>query len=174
MGRKKCFTNRKKQRQNKLWRETHIEKSQSIIPRPPTSSLSESSTTCPATDFHHIRHVMIEGILPLPSGWTIVSTPHSTNKLTFCYLQQGSDCPDTPTVSYTFVLCHDLTYTISAFDHQNVKLPNTTPTAHISDANSVLSLLQYIPQLKLCPGNSLPVHLQLADSRGGTMVNRQG
>ena len=163
MGRKKHFTNRKKQ--TKIWRAKQ-KGSKSLTVSIKLEKLPNSIKThfnCP-TVLNSLKQIH-ESALPL--GWTLVST--GDEKLVLCYVCQSSD--NKPNISYTLKILNNLTYTVSAFNHHNIHLPDTLP---IYDVNSVIHLLEYITQLNVCPGNSLSQHLQLADLTGGTIFNRQG
>ena len=165
MGRKKSFTNRKKQNKRKY-------EKQSPLPSKATCCTLQQTSTRPVfpPNISHNQQIL-RRLTILPLGWTIVSTGTSSDdKIVLCYIKTP-DTDKTVTIPLTVTILNNLTYTLSAFNHHNIQLPNTL---QIQDINSLINVLNYTSQLHICPGNSLPRHVQLAELRGGIMFNRQG
>lgn len=103
----------------------------------------------------------------LPLGWSVLNTAKVDDHLYLCHMKiiEGN-----PVFCYTVDISYDLTYSVKAFNHF-ITLPQTTL---IDNCTSIINLLQYITSLKICPGISYPKYIQLAQSRGGTLSNREG
>ena len=109
----------------------------------------------------------------LPKGWTLVTNDTNDTKsdnvtLSLLHLQIINE---TPTVTHTITISTDLSYTVTIYNHLNVKLPDHPV---IDSTNSIITLINYLSSLSLCPGISDSRYFKLADSRGGIFLNRQG
>lgn len=177
MGRKRCFSNRKKliSRCKQKQHEPSIIKVSIPVPKVKVAS-AQFKVTIPLSkvDAAHITFASIKKELKtttLPLGWTITSHHDNQHKnpLVFCYIEQ---IKDKPLISYTLKILPTLMYTLSAFNR-----PVTLPTSvhiNICNASSLLHLLNSITDMKVCPGVSRPSYLALAETKGGKLVNREG
>ncbi len=106
--------------------------------------------------------------LSLPKGWTLITDGTDSDYITLSHLQIINGIS---TVAHTITILTDLTYTLTSYNHLNVKLPNPLV---INDTSSILTLINYVTSLNVCPGISDSRYCELADTRGGIFLNRQG
>ena len=106
--------------------------------------------------------------LSLPKGWILVTDGTDSNYITLSHLQIINGIS---TVTHTITILPNLTYILTSYNHLNVKLPNPLV---INDTSSIVTLINHVTSLNVCPGISDSKYCELADTRGGIFLNRQG
>ena len=74
--------------------------------------------------------------------------------------------------SYTINIKSNLSYEIDALGHNDITLQN--PPELTNNKDSIISLLNHVTQLKVCPGNPDEKYIQMAEERKGVFYNQQG
>ena len=72
--------------------------------------------------------------------------------------------------SYTINIKSDLSYEIDALGHNDE--PSRRP--ELTNKDYIISLLNHITQLKVCPGNPDEKYIEMAEERKGVFYNQQG
>lgn len=176
MGRKRCFSNRKKLLISNKQKQHETSTIKVSIPVPKVKvANAQFKVIIPLSKVNaaHITFAFIKKELKtttLPLGWTIISdhdTQHN-NPVIFCYIEQ---IKDKPLISYTLKILPTLSYTLLAFNRP-ITLP-ISKNINISNISSILDLLNSITSMKVRPGVSQPSYLALAETRGGKLVGRE-
>lgn len=140
----------------------------SISPIKKKSTVSKMQTNAKHAESFTTISQKLQGMQQslLPDGWSILQ--NSSNIITLCYICQYNSHHQ---IVFTVTVYSNFTYSIRAFTHFNVNIPHML----ITDTTHLINLLNYLSSLKVCPGNSDPPFLQLADSRKtNKFIDRHG
>ena len=126
MSRKKCFSNRKKQK--KIIRVNQPQKSPASKPFSPKPSVKQH-TSCT------VQQKLAAPQFLLPEGWSTVQNSHDI--MVLCYIRQYNSHSQ---ILFTVTVHPNLTYSIRAFNHLTINIPHVL----ITNVTHLITLLTYL------------------------------
>ena len=166
MGRKVCFTNRKKT--NIIWLFNHLKRKLKAPDITPKKKIKSLKISIPLFNLHINLKMLREALSTcncLLKWWCLVN---SNPNVVLCYLEGNST---NPRILYTVTIDTHMTYTITAFNNLIINLPRTF---NISNTTDVINLLCYLLNMKVCPGNCELKFQKLAKEKVGEFTDKHG